>query len=428
MIDRPIDDDVTAPEPDTFQDEPEKEVRARNEQEIARELRLRPTAPRVTRLSRKALIGLGAVASLGIGGALVVALQGRGDDDRPSELYNTDRVAQAEALQRLPRDYAGLPLRREPVPQLGPPLPGDMGRPILSAQERGQAIPLPPAGEATGVPPPATHTVDPALQQARQEREAARTSRLFLGNAGGGANSDAAMTMPAAAPPLSLPGETAPTAPASGRGETFLNRDVNRRTASSDRLRAPASPYVLQAGSTIPAALVTGLRSDLPGQVVAQVTEPVYDSPTGRHLLVPQGARLIGQYDAEVGYGQERVLLVWSRLILPNGRSIVLERQPGADASGFAGLQDRVDNHWGRLFRAGLLSTLLGVGAELGNDSDSDIARAIRDGAQESVGDAGQEVVRRQLEIRPTLTVRPGHPVRVIVTQDLVLEPYGAQP
>lgn len=200
---------------------------------------------------------------------------------------------------------------------------------------------------------------------------------------------------------------------------------MDRRTASSDRLRPPASPYVLQAGSTIPAALVTGLRSDLPGLVTAQVTEPVYDSPTGRHLLIPQGSRLVGQYDAEVGYGQERVLLVWNRLILPDGRSIVLECQPGADASGYAGLQDRVDNHWGRLCRAGLLSTLLGIGAELGNGGDSDIARAIREGAQESVGDAGQEVVRRQLDIRPTPTVRPGRPVRIVVTRDLILEPYG---
>ena len=427
MTDRPL-DDATAQGDEVSPDEPDTEGRVRSEQEIARELRLRPTAPRVTRLSRKALVGLGAVASLGISGAIVVALQGRGDGDRPSELYNTDRVAQAEALQRLPRDYSGLPRPSGPVPQLGPPLPGDLGRPILSAQERGQAVPLPPVGGAPGVPPPRMSLVDPAIQQARQEREAARTSRLFLGNTGGGVSSDAATAEPPAALPLSIPGEPAPAAPVLGRGEAFLNRDVDRRTTSSDRLRAPASPYVLQAGSTIPAALVTGLRSDLPGQVVAQVTEPVYDTPTGRHVLVPQGARLIGQYDAEVGYGQERVLLVWNRLILPDGRSIVLERQPGADASGFAGLQDRVDNHWGHLFRAGVLSTLLGVGAELGNNSDSDIARAIRDGAQESVGDAGQEVVRRQLEVRPTLTVRPGHPVRVIVTRDLLLEPYGEQP
>jgi type IV secretion system protein VirB10 len=122
------------------------------------------------------------------------------------------------------------------------------------------------------------------------------------------------------------------------------------------------------------------------------------------------------------------VLLIWNRLILPDGRSIVLERQPGADAAGFAGLQGHVDNHWGRLFRAGILSTLLGVGAELGSSSDNEIARAIRDGAQQSVGNAGTEVVRRQLEIRPTLTVSPGHPVRVIVTRDLVFEPYGEVP
>lgn len=419
MTDRPSPDEQAASD----MTEAGTEERVRSEREIARELRLRPAAPRVTRLSRKVLIALGATASLGIGGALMVALQGRDDGDGPSELYNTDRVAQADGLGRLPRDYVGLSRPSGPVPQLGPPLPGDMGRPILSAQQRGEAVPLPPIPGAPSAAAPAPPPVDPAVQQARQEREAARTSRLFLGDAGGGAPSAEAPVALAAAPP-SVPGE-APTQPALGRGEAFLARDADRRTTSSDRLRSPASPYVVQAGAVIPAALVTGLRSDLPGQVTAQVTEAVYDSPTGRHLLIPQGSRLVGQYDAEVGYGQERVLLVWSRLILPDGRSIVLEREPGADAAGYAGLQDRVDNHWDRLFRAGLLATVLGVGAELGNDSDSDVARAIRDGAQESVGDAGQEVVRRQLEIRPTLTIRPGHPVRVVVTRDLILEPYG---
>lgn len=418
MTERPIPEDAT---PDV--NEARTEERVSSEREIARELRLRPAAPRVTRLSRKVLIALGATASLGIGGALMVALQGRGDDERPSELYNTDRVAQADGLGRLPRDYSGLPRPSEPIPQLGRPLPGDMGRPILSAQERGQTVPLPPVSGAPGVSAPAPPPIDPALQQARQEREAARTSRLFLGDAGSGAQPGEPLASPVAAP-LSPPGDT-PPAPPLGRGEAFLSREVDRRTSSSDRLRSPISPYVLQAGAVIPAALVTGLRSDLPGQVTAQVTEAVYDSPTGRHLLIPQGSRLVGQYDADVGYGQERVLLVWNRLILPDARSMVLERQPGADAAGYAGLQDRVDNHWGRLFRAGLLSTLLGVGTELGNDGDGDIARAIRDGAQESVGDAGQEVVRRQLGIRPTLTIRPGHPIRVIVTRDLVLEPFG---
>lgn len=407
--------------PDAPEVSPEPEVETgapRTEREIADELRLRPTLPSVTRLSRKVLIGLGAVASIGVGGALMLGLQSRDAGNEPSELYNTDRVAQADGLGNLPHDYSGL--SRE-VPQLGPPLPGDMGRPILSAQERGQPVPIPPAPGGPNPPVATTPPVDPAIQRAAQEREAARTSQLFSGGQSGGGQVEPSVSLPA------TPAAVAPEAAAqpSGRGEAFLTRDTDRRTVSPDRLRPPASPYVLQAGSVIPAALVTGLRSDLPGQVTAQVTSPVYDSPTGRHLLVPQGSRLLGQYDAEVGAGQERVLLVWNRLILPDGRSIVLERQPGADAAGFAGLQDRVDNHWGRLFRAGLLSTLLSVGAELGSGSGNEIARAIRDGAQESVGEAGQEVVRRQLEIRPTLRVRPGYPVRVIVTRDLVLEPYG---
>ena len=176
----------------------------------------------------------------------------------------------------------------------------------------------------------------------------------------------------------------------------------------------------------IPAALLTGLRSDLPGPVTAQVTEDVYDSPTGKILLIPQGARLIGQYDAQIAFGQSRALLVWNRLIMPNGRSIVLERQPGADPEGYAGLEDEVDNHWGMLFKAAVLSTLLSVGAEAGTSQDeNNLVQAIRSGASNSISQTGQQIVQRQLNIQPTLTIRPGFPVRVIVTRDLVLTPYG---
>lgn len=184
---------------------------------------------------------------------------------------------------------------------------------------------------------------------------------------------------------------------------------------------------MLQAGSVIAAALITGLRSDLPGQVTAQVTQSVYDSPTGRILLIPQGARLIGDYDDQVGFGQRRVLLAWTRLILPDGRSIVLERQPVGDAAGFAGLEDRVDEHWGALAKAAGLSTLLSFGSQLAaDDSSSELIRALRDGGQNTLNQAGQEIVRRQLNVPPTLNVRPGFPVRVIVTRDLILSPWGA--
>ena len=155
------------------------------------------------------------------------------------------------------------------------------------------------------------------------------------------------------------------------------------------------------------------------------MTSHVYDSPTGRFLLVPQGSRLLGEYDSRVAFGQRRMLLVWTRLILPDGRSIVLERQPGVDEQGFAGLEDGVDHHWGRLFLAAGLATILNIGGELGADSDDEIARAIREGTGDTIGRAGDEVVRRQLAVPPTLTIRPGLPVRVMVTRDLVLEPYG---
>lgn len=372
-------------------------------------MRLRADAPRVTRLSRKVLASIGVVASLGVGGALIYALQTRDADTGGEELYSTDNRATADGLAGLPRDYSG--------PVLGPALPGDLGRPILDAQNRGQPV-VPPAM--------ATPAVDPEEQRRLAEEEAARLSRVFFQTAPG---TVAATGAPGgiASPNLAglgLPGQQG-TPTAQDRQTAFLNAAVDRRTVATDRVMAPASPYVLQAGAVISAALITGIRSDLPGQITAQVTENVYDSPTGRLLLVPQGTRLIGQYDNGVGFGQRRVLLVWNRLILPNGRSIVLERQPGADSEGYAGLEDGVDYHWWDLAKAAALSTLLGVGAELATDDNDRLVSAIRGGAQDTINDAGQQIVRRQLNVAPTLTIRPGFPVRVIVTRDLVLEPYG---
>jgi type IV secretion system protein VirB10 len=216
----------------------------------------------------------------------------------------------------------------------------------------------------------------------------------------------------------------------SGYDEPYqIRRTLTENTvrASDRRAQFVGLDAYEEAGGTVAAALITGLRSDLPGQITAQVTESIFDTPTGRLLLIPQGARLIGSYDSQVAFGQSRVLLVWTRLILPNGRSIVLERQPGADTAGNAGLQDEVDHHWGELFKAGLLSTLLSVGAELGSgagNGDSAVLQALRRGAGESLNQTGQQIVRRNLNMQPTLTIRPGFPVRVIVNRDLVLEPY----
>ncbi|GBQ64504.1 conjugal transfer protein TrbI [Ameyamaea chiangmaiensis NBRC 103196] len=380
-------------------------------------MRLRPEPPRVTRLSRKVLAGLSLAASVGVGGALVYALQTRHGGDQGQELISTDNRTTPDGLAGLPKDYSG-------VPKLGPPLPGDLGRPILSAQNAGQPVPMPGIATPSGPVGPT-----PEEQRQAQEREAARNAKLFASTETRPANT--AATPAATALPstdlASLGLAPQPATPsAQDRQLAFLNQTPDKRTVSPDRVAAPASANVLQAGAVISAALITGIRSDLPGQITAQVTENVYDSPTGKILLVPQGTRVIGQYDSGVGFGQRRVLLVWNRMIFPNGRSIVLERQPGADAEGYAGLEDGVDYHWGELFKAAALSTLLSVGAESGSSSgESDIVRALRNGASNSISQTGQQIVQRQLNIAPTLTIRPGFPVRVIVTRDLVLEPYG---
>ncbi|MER8899364.1 TrbI/VirB10 family protein [Mesorhizobium sp. M0676] len=382
--------------------------------EPAAAMRLRAEPPRVTRLSRKALAGLGLAASLTVGSALIYALQNR-QQGQGQELYSTDNRSTPDGLADLPKDYAG-------VPKLGPPLPGDLGRPMLAAQSGGPALSTGPVGP------------DQEEQRREQELDAARTARVFVSTQtrpSGEATDAQPGTGTTGTPPqtdlASLGLAPQPATPsAQDRQRAFLDQPPDKRTVSPDRVAAPASKNVLQAGAVIAAAIITGIRSDLPGQITAQVTENVYDSPTGHILLIPQGTRLIGQYDNGVGFGQRRVLLVWTRLIFPDGCSIVLEREPGADAEGYAGVEDGVDYHWGELFKAAALSTVLSIGAQAGSSGqESDLMRALRQGASDSISQTGQQIVQRQLNIAPTLTIRPGFPVRVIVTRDLVLEPYG---
>jgi len=190
-------------------------------------------------------------------------------------------------------------------------------------------------------------------------------------------------------------------------------------------LQTPVSPYQVMAGTIIPASLVTGLNSDLPGQVIAQVTENVYDTPTGQHLLLPQGTRLLGRYDSDIDDGQSRALVIWNRLIRPDGSSLVIENLPGVDLSGQSGLRDKVDRHTGSLFKAAILSSVLSIAAELGTDEEDKLTEAIRAGGQNTINEAGQRVVTRALSRKPTLRVRPGWRLGIIVNRDMILSPYN---
>ncbi len=297
--------------------QPESDIRPGhdNDSDRAVSMRVQAERPRVTRLSRKMLAGGAAIGLVTVSAAVLWALQNnRSRSGEPAELYTTDRHNVADGLTSLPRDYAGVP--RQALP-LGPALPGDLGRPILNAQN---------APSAT-IP-----AISSEEQRVNQEIEAARLSRLF-------ASTNIRELSPPTVHPTSF--DTSPAVPnqtAQPAGDEafaqngqerklgFVNGPIDRRTTSPDRVAAPASSYVVQAGNVIPASLITGIRSDLPGQITAQGTEGVWDSPTGRFLLIPQGARLIGIYDNHITFGQSRVLLVWTRLIMPNGRSIMLER------------------------------------------------------------------------------------------------------
>lgn len=383
------------------------------EEAIAKTLRLRGDPAPVARLSRRALIVTGVLVSVGLSAAVGWSLVQR-ERARPPAADVPQPAQPSERVTALPRGYDG----PAGVPPLGPPLPGDLGRPMLKAQREGKVTDWPKAagtdvsgmadGEASR---PASLTAPEADVEAEARiavRRAARQSGLFVAQA-------------------ARPG--ADVRPMVGPATEFAQADP--RTTSVERLQAPASPYVLQAGAVIPAALVTGLRSDAPGVAIAQVTQDVHDSLGGGVLLIPAGSRLVGDYDAEVRDGQSRLRVAWTRLILPSGRSIVLDKLPAADAQGMAGLQDGVDRHGGRILAAAALSTLLAIGAESGSSSDeSDLVRAIRRGSADAVTDVGHQVVGRSLDRAPTLTIRPGAPLRVLLAKDLVLEPYrvGARP
>jgi type IV secretion system protein VirB10 len=245
--------------------------------------------------------------------------------------------------------------------------------------------------------------------------------------------------------PVILPTSAGATAAAASSGSddpgqqseksSFITGNAAAQSSSSDYtgtpLETPASAYEVQAGEVIPAALLTAINSDLPGDVTAQVTEDVYDSATGNYLLIPQGARLYGRYDSLVSYGQNRALVVWNRIIFPNGKSIDLGGMIGTDATGESGLQDQTNHHILGLTAALATATLVSFGPSLaldisqnGNTGSTNIYTNPAQTLGQSVNNIGQEFVSKELNRPNTITIRAGWPLRVMVNKDMILEPY----
>lgn len=393
-------------------------------------LRARPR--RVIRFKRRLVVAIAAVVCVVVAGATWLALYTSGLRRHPGnhDLFSTSRKPTPDGLDALPGSYDQI---KKPAPQLGPPLPGDLGPPIVS-QEKSLGI-------SPSLRPNPQDDADGAermrlAQQARQAREAGVFFRLSPTN-------NAAAPPPTTSPPSSSqrvqnPPSATPVS-ASGRLNFDLERDQNdqqrkldflnqppdRNVYNQHALQEPVSPYEVLAGTVISASLITGINSDLPGEVLAQVTANIFDTVTGRILLIPQGSKLIGTYDSVVGFGQSRALVIWQRIVIPDGSSIVIDNLQATDTAGYSGLADKVDYHTWRLLEGVGLSTLLGTGSQItfGN-AQSDLVQAIRESTQDSINQAGQRITERNLNIQPTITVRPGWPIGVVVNKDLVLRPY----
>lgn len=366
---------------------------------------LRGRPPRAIRFRRGLIIGIVAIGLASLVGIAWMALQPKLLRTAPveSNLSAPNPQTPTSELSTLPSTYGD-------VPKLGPPLPGDLGRPILRAQHTHE--------EGVGTPA----RIEGADQrQARLEvLRSARRSPILVhsGESVSAAPANPAIDIATAAQPPAL------AAAETSLAERFADRLDPGGDANPHRLSMPTSPYILSAGSVIPASLITGLNSDLPGIAIAQVTQDVKDSPTGQIVLVPQAARLIGRYDSRTKLGQRRLQLVWQRILLPDGRSLRLDNMPATDSAGRSGLTDKVDAHADALLGGAAISTILGVGTELALDGDGRIIDAIRQGSQQSVTRAGDQLVEGRLNIAPTIVIRPGAPVRLLVQRDLILAPW----
>ena len=400
------------------------------------ELRARPQP--VTRINSKVLIGSAAVLLFIISGIVLVALKPprlRVADAR--ELLNVEHKPISDGLSKLPATYDGVkPKKSDPVTVVAAVDPGvprlteTSGEPIDEAERVEKARLARMAGQAREAqvffrlqmmarprepvaatphspPPPDPKPAEGDLATLASLRATERGRALAAGDLDLSAND--------------------PTEPL--RKLSFLKMAKEKDIYNPHGLEKPASPYQLMAGTIIAASLVSGLNSDLPGFVIAQVTENVYDSVSGRFLLIPQGSRLLGKYDNVVAFGQERALVVWQRILRPDGSSVVIDNLPATDTAGYAGLADDVDLHTWKLLKGVALATVLGVGSQLAvGFSDNDLAKAFAQATQSTTNRAGQRLVERNLNVAPTLTVRPGWPLRVIVHKDIVFQPYPPTP
>jgi type IV secretion system protein VirB10 len=323
---------------------------------------------------------------------------------------------------------------------LGEPRPGDVG--AFASSHAGSA------GGATASRPltPLEQYAQTAELDRLHAQDRARAATVSFGNAGSDAPASQAVnpadnTQALQERLLDL-AQRGPGAPVATPASLVNSRDeANRqddKTDFADRprgtdfalhatLERPRSPYTLFAGTILPCVLTQGINSDLPGQIGCMISENVYDTVTGHTLLLPQGTKAIGTYDSRIAYGQSRVLIVWTRLLRPDGGTLSLEGMPGVDLSGYAGVSGKVNNHYLRLLGGVVLGSLIGATAQIAvgaNSQNPSFAALAMQGAGQNINEAGQQITRKNLSIQPTIEVPPGGRLNIFATKDIVLPPW----
>ena len=377
----------------------------------------------------------------------------------------TDTLFFAKQIADQHPQYAAVPETGAPEPTLLPP---QSPATTAAAQPAPPTLPPPalPQQQLSSAPPSATSAEAARISQLKQrmleEAVRAKTSVVNVQHSGGGQNSGARGQAPSM--PLEPKRSTDPTAVYQARLAQMQGAPATRdnssagsapvlvtqnsedpygrlRSGGSDRwqldstVQSPRSPFELQTGFVIPATMLSGINSDLPGQIMAQVSHDVYDTATGRHRLIPQGSRLVGAYSSEVSYGQQRVLVAWQRIVFPDGKTMDIGSMPGADGAGYSGFKDRINHHYLQIFGAAFLMSGITAGITLTQrdalaDEQNGRQRAgdiISEALGQQIGQVAIDMIRRHLNISPTLEIRPGYRFNVIVTKDMTFsKPYDS--
>jgi len=400
---------------------------------------LRPSPPLAKRLNRNALTVAAVLMGITVLTAVVVVRPTRDSQEKPAAPATVD---EAPPVPSRPA-FLDEPVRASPTrPDTAPGLAlvpsgvdgGHGGVPILADTSAPYPVlPSSPAGPSARVrayraavqsavvlrsadapPAPSARADSDPLATEEQQLVSLGDSVLRASTRGG------------------VGGSATPPTPRERSHRAFLDAVGDARGASVPaRLEPTGSPYTLRAGTVIPGSLITGINSDLPGDLVGQVSRDVYDSRTQRIVLIPKGARLIGSYDNQIAAGEGRLLVAWTRLILPDGRSIRLPGLALKDVAGQTGAKDKVDTHWSRVFGKALLLSAISAGAQLSQPRQTSIF-APPSAGQVAAGALGQElsnvaleILRRGMDLPPTITIRPGQPFNVFLNGDLVFDaPY----